>query len=74
MLLLAQTFDDARRKSLWRFTLSCQCPVCIDVTSSVTRVQKIGRVANLIGGGDLERRTKRVPDVSQELDAIKSAR
>jgi hypothetical protein len=66
-------FHDARCKPLRRFALSRQCPVCIDITSSVTGVQKIGRVARLIGEGDLERRTKRVPDVSQKLDTITKA-
>jgi hypothetical protein len=69
-----QTFGDARRESLGRLALSCQCPVCIDVTSSVARVQKIGRVAKLIGGDDLERCTKRVSDVSQKLNTIGKAR
>lgn len=64
---------EAPRRPIGRFTLSCQRPVCVDVAGAVARVQKIGRLAQLISGDDLERCTKRIPDVSQKLYTMRKA-
>ena len=71
-----QTFSqptEAQRGPLGRFTLSRQRPVCVDVAGTVARVQKIGRLARLISGNDLERCTERIPDVPQKLDTMGKA-